>query len=78
MLGEFVEFELEEGVQFEDLDYYLIQNNIQGNPSPLYGDIFKSNMTSPDFKKRFERRLSEVLTLPRRENETKKIDDSGK
>ena len=62
LLGDYVEFELEDGFEFEDLKQYIEKNKIQGNPAPLYGDIFKECMSSLEFKEKFDNRLKEVLT----------------
>ncbi len=61
LLGDYVEFELEEGFEFEDLKEYIEENKIQENPAPLYGDIFKACMSSLEFKEKFDNRLKEVL-----------------
>lgn len=62
LLGDYVEFELDEGFEFEDLQQYIKKIKIQGDPAPLYGDIFKERMSSLEFKEKFDKRLQEVLT----------------
>jgi len=76
LLGDYVEFELEDGFEFEDIEQYIKQNNIQGEPAKLYGDIFKDNMESPEFKKEFEKALNDFLINPnvRNREETENVE----
>lgn len=61
LLGIFVEFELEEGYCFEDIEYYLKNNKIENKPEKLYGDIFKDKIQDENFRRIFEIKLNEFL-----------------
>lgn len=54
ILGTFVEFELEEGYEFKDLEKYLSEIGIENNPEKLYGDIFKERTKEPEFNEIFK------------------------
>ena len=61
LLGTYAEFELNDGFEFEDLEEYLKEHNIKGEPCKLYGDIFKENMQDDKFKSNFEEALEQFL-----------------
>lgn len=62
LLGTYVEFELEDDFEFEDLKKYLEDNGIKDEPAKLYGDIFKENIQKDDtFKIKFNNALNEFL-----------------
>lgn len=61
LLGIFVEFEIEDGFEMEDLEEYLKQNEIYTKPAKLYGDIFKEKIQDEEFKMKFENTLNKFL-----------------
>lgn len=61
LLGTFVEFELEDGYEFEDLTDYLNQNGIENKPEKLYGDIFNEMLQDANFKEKFNKSLNNFL-----------------
>ena len=61
LLGTFVEFEMEDGYEFEDLQDYLNKNNIENKPEKLYGDIFKCRIQDEEFKTKFNTSLNNFL-----------------
>lgn len=61
LLGTFVEFELIEGFDFKDIEYYLKENNIENHPEKLYGDIFKEKLSNDEFKQEFDNGLNNFL-----------------
>lgn len=50
LLGDFVEFELEDGHEFNELADYLKEIGIETEPEMLYGDIFKEKVKDLGFK----------------------------
>ncbi|MBE5821486.1 MAG: CYTH domain-containing protein [Clostridiales bacterium] len=61
LLGTYVEFELKENCQFEDIQEYIKQVGITTYPDKLYGDIFKEKMNDLEFKIEFENNLNKFL-----------------
>lgn len=61
LLGDFVEFELEEGYEFSDLENYLKQVEIDNKPEKLYGDIFKEKSRDEKFRIKLDCTLNEFL-----------------
>lgn len=61
LLGTFVEFELRDGYEFEDLEEYLNNTGIENNPEKLYGDIFKERMKEPEFNEKLNKAINDFL-----------------
>lgn len=61
LIGTFVEFELEDGYDFSDIEGYLNQNGIKNNPEKLYGDIFKEKSEDEEFNIKLNCALDEFL-----------------
>ena len=61
LLGTFIEFELEDGYQFADLEDYLDQNGIENKPEKLYGDIFKEKCQNEEFRIKLDYELNKFL-----------------
>lgn len=61
ILGTFVEFELEEGYEFEDLDKYLNNIGINSKPEKLYGDIFKEMSKDPKFNEMLNNTINNFI-----------------
>ena len=61
ILGTFVEFELEEGYEFKDLEKYLSEIGIENNPEKLYGDIFKERTKEPEFNEILNNAINDFL-----------------
>ena len=61
LLGDYVEFELEDGFEFSDIEKYIKENKILGEPQKLYGDIFKDKMETKEFKEKFEKKMNSFL-----------------
>lgn len=61
LLGTYVEFEIKENSNFEDIEDYIKIVGITGKPEKLYGDIFKEKMEDLQFKNEFENKLNSFL-----------------
>lgn len=61
LLGSFVEFELEDGYEFEDLEKYLSEVGIENKPEKLYGDIFKEKTKEPMFNEALNMAINDFL-----------------
>lgn len=61
LLGTYVEFEIKENGNFEDIECFVKKVGITNKPEKLYGDIFKESMNDLKFKSEFEKKFNKFL-----------------